>query len=229
MTKPAIKIAVVSDVVCPWCYIGKHRLEKAIEAVGNDYEFEIAYYPFELNPDMPAEGRNNKEYLVKKFGGEADYQRLTGHVTRVAESEGIQFNYDRQATSPNTRTAHRLIMLAKDAGKQIQLVEAFFKAYFTDGVDLSKNENLVQLAANVGMDRQKVELFLQGNAGSTEVAFAEQELQRLGIHGVPFYIINDKYGISGAQSPENFIKVFHDIGTELSQQGEVCDADLKNC
>ncbi|HYC84923.1 MAG TPA: DsbA family oxidoreductase [Chryseosolibacter sp.] len=229
MRKPAIKIAVVSDIVCPWCYIGKRRLENAIETVNDVYDFEIAYYPFELNPEMPAEGKNNKTYLVNKFGSESEYERLTRQVTRVAQGEGIEFNYDRQNVSPNTRNAHRLMMLAKDEGKQLPLAELLFKAYFTDGVDLSKNESLVQIAANAGMDRQKVELFLNSNAGITEVAYAEQELQRLGIRGVPFYIINDKYGISGAQSPEAFVKVFHGIGQELAQQGEVCDADMKNC
>jgi len=229
MTKPSIKIAVVSDIVCPWCYIGKRRLEQAIKTVGSEYEFEIAYYPFELNPEMPTEGKNNKEYLVNKFGSLADYQRLTGHVTKIAKAEGIIFDYDKQTVSPNTRNAHRLIMLAKDEGKQLELVEALFRAYFTEGIDLSKNESLIQLAANAGMDRQKVELFLDSSTGAAEVAFAEQELQGLGIRGVPFYIINDKYGISGAQSPENFVKVFHNIGKELMPQGEVCDADLKNC
>jgi predicted DsbA family dithiol-disulfide isomerase len=228
MAKPALKIAVVSDIVCPWCYIGKRRLEKAIASVGETFEFEIAYYPFELNPDMPQEGRNNKAYLVNKFGSEEEYERLTGNVTRIAEQEGLIFNYDKQTTSPNTRNAHRLILLAKEDGKDVQLVDALFRAYFTDGIDLSKTENLVQVAADTGIDRQKAELFLNSSAGIAEVAMAETELQKLGIRAVPFFIINDKYGISGAQTPEAFVTAFRNIGKTLAETDEVCDVDSKN-
>jgi predicted DsbA family dithiol-disulfide isomerase len=227
MSKPVIKIAVVSDVVCPWCYIGKRRLEKAMEAVKNEFEFEVAYYPFELNPHTSVEGVSNKEYLLNKFGSESEYERLTSNVSRVANEEGLSFNYDKQTIYPNTRNAHRLILFAKDSGKEIELVEALFKAYFTDGIDLSKNENLVEIATSLGMNEVDTTLFLSGSAGTEQVVMAETELQRMGITGVPFYIINDKYGVSGAQPSSSFIQAFRNIAQE--NEGEVCDVDSKNC
>lgn len=230
MNKQTIKIGVVSDVVCPWCYIGKRRIETAMNKLSDQFNFEVEYFPFELNPQMPVEGVNQKEHLTKKFGSEERYDQLTSHVANIASQEGLSFNMEDQKVSPNTRAAHRLIQLAKEDGKQLQLVESFFKAYFTDGIDLSKNENLVKLATDAGMDKEKVELFLQSSTGAVEVEMAEQELSKLGISGVPFYIINNKYGISGAQQSEAFIKAFEEIGTpkEFVSDG-ACDVDGTNC
>ncbi|MBT1702519.1 DsbA family oxidoreductase [Chryseosolibacter indicus] len=229
MSKPIIKVAVVSDVVCPWCYIGKRRLENAVSSLSDKYDFEVAYYPFELNPDLPLEGTDQKEYLSAKFGGEHEYEQKTNHVSQIAATEGLEFNYNKQLVSPNTRNAHRLILLANEEGKQIALVEALFKAYFTDGVNLSKKENLVDIASSTGMDREKVKDFLDSDTGLTEVAAAETELQRIGISGVPFYIINDKYGVSGAQPSHAFIEAFENIGKEMVLAGETCDVEAKNC
>ena len=230
MNKPTIKIGVISDVVCPWCYIGKRRLEKAMENVSDKFHFEVEYFPFELNPQMPESGLNQKDYLTKKFGGEARYEQVTSHVTKVAEQEGLAFNLGRQKISPNTRKAHRIITLAREDGKQMAVVEAFFKAYFTDGADLSKNENLVQLAAEAGIDRARVESLLQGNDGNPEVEMAERELQKLGITGVPFFIIDNKYGLSGAQPSEVFMKAFYEAHpVQDAAEAGACDVDGKNC
>lgn len=229
MTKQKIKIGVVSDVVCPWCYIGKRRLEKAIDKLSDKYEFEIEYFPFELNPHIPANGVNQREHLTEKFGGEDRFEAITSRTASVAAQEGLSFNFDAQTVIPNTRNAHRLIQLAKEDGKQLQLVEAFFKAYFTDGIDLSKKENLISISEQAGLDRAKVELFLKSSTGTTEVEMAELEIQKLGISGVPFYILNNKYGISGAQAPETFIEAFNNLGKEMDLQGEACDIDNKNC
>jgi predicted DsbA family dithiol-disulfide isomerase len=228
-TKPTLKISVISDVVCPWCYIGKRRLESAVQKLSDKYTFELEYFPFELNPQMPVSGVNQKEYLYKKFGGEDRYEQLTGHVSNVAGQEGLAFNYQSQTISPNTRKAHRLIQLAKEDGKQLQLVEAFFKAYFTDGVDLSNDENLIRIAETCGMDREKISTFLAGNEGEVEVEMAERQWQNAGVTGVPFYVIDNKYGISGAQSPEAFIKAFTEIGDAKITSGESCDVDGANC
>ncbi|HOX82362.1 MAG TPA: DsbA family oxidoreductase [Chryseolinea sp.] len=212
--KPKIKIDVVSDVVCPWCYIGKRRLEKAVDALSSTYDFDIEYHPFELNPTTPESGFNQKEYLTKKFGGEDRYHELTTRVIGVAAEEGLSFDFSKQAISPNTRKAHSLIQFARTEGKQLEVKEAFMKAYFTDGVDLSKKENLIDVAAKAGLDADKVEKILADENAPIQVALAEQELSKLGISGVPFYIINNKYGISGAQSPETFMKAFQEIGVE---------------
>lgn len=227
--KPTLKISVISDVVCPWCYIGKRRLEAAVNKLSDKFTFEIEYFPFELNPQMPASGLNQKEYLYKKFGGQERYEQLTGHVSSVAGQEGLSFNYQSQTISPNTRKAHRLIQLAKEDGKQLQLVEAFFKAYFTDGVDLSKDENLIRIAESCGLDPKKMDTFLKGSEGEVEVEMAERQWQNAGVTGVPFYVIDNKYGISGAQSPESFIKAFTEIGDAKITSGESCDVDGNTC
>lgn len=230
MEKPKIKVDIVSDVVCPWCYIGKRRLEKAIDTLSSKYDFELTYHPFELNPSMPQRGVNQKEYLSDKFGGEERYHQITEHTTGVAATDGLHFDFSKQAISPNTRNAHAVIDLANDYGKQLETVEAFFKAYFTDGVDLSKDENLIRIAMSVGLDRAAVEARLADTATKAKIAAREQELSKLGITGVPFYIIDNKYGVSGAQQPDTFIKAFEDIGAKLqTSAAESCDVDGKNC
>jgi predicted DsbA family dithiol-disulfide isomerase len=212
--KSKIKIDVVSDVVCPWCYIGKRRLEKAVDELSSTYDFDIEYHPFELNPTTPESGFNQKEYLTKKFGGEDRYKELTARVAGVAAEEGLSFEFSKQSVSPNTRKAHSLIQFARGQGKQLAVKEAFMKAYFTDGIDLSKKENVADVAIRAGLDKEKVENVLADENAPIQIALAEQELSKLGISGVPFYIINNKYGISGAQSADTFMKAFHEIGQE---------------
>ena len=230
MTKPKIKVDVVSDVVCPWCYIGKRRLEKAIDTLKDKFDFELEYHPFELNPNTPLSGVNQQEYLTKKFGGgEERYQQLTNHVSQVAAGEGLRFNFTKQLVLPNTRDAHRVIQFAKQEGKQLEAKEAFMKAYFEDGIDLSKKENVIGVAVGAGLTKQHVEQLLSTDEGLAQVAHAEREMQQLGITGVPFYIINNKYGVSGAQPSATFIQAFEDIGSKLELSGEACDVDSKNC
>lgn len=206
-----ITIDVVSDVVCPWCYIGKRRLERAIAELENEFQFEVNYLPFELNPQMPAEGRNQKEYLTEKFGGPDRYKKLTDNVTQIAKGEGLAFDYERQSMSPNTRDSHRLIWFAKTEGKQAAMKEALMKAYFEDGKDLTQLSTLIELATSAGLDREKVKTLFDTDEGSVEVQYLEQMNQQRGISGVPFYIVNGKYGISGAQPTETFVNAFRDI------------------
>jgi predicted DsbA family dithiol-disulfide isomerase len=229
LNKPKIRIDIVSDVVCPWCYIGKRRLEKAMNTLSNQYDFEVEYQPFELNPDMPKEGVNQKEYLSKKFGGEARYDQITTHTTQTAATEGLKFDFSKQLVSPNTRDAHRIIFLSKEEGKQPETKEAFMKAYFEEGVDLSKKENLIAVAAKAGLDKEKVKSWLDSDKGLAEVELSEQINYQRGVSGVPFYIINNKYGVSGAQPSEAFIDMLTQVGKEVSTQGESCDVDKGNC
>ena len=228
MNKPNIKIDIVSDVVCPWCYIGKRRLEKALEQLNHKYNFELEYHPFELNPDMPASGVNQREYLTEKFGGEDRYDQITSHTSTVAAEEGLAFNFTNQPVSPNTRSMHVVLTLAKQEGVQLQVMEAFFKAYFSDAVDLSKKENILTIAAQAGLDRTKAEQYLADDNTTVQVALAEKEMYKLGISGVPFFILNNKYGVSGAQSTETFLKALEDIGAEVAT-AESCDVNGKNC
>jgi predicted DsbA family dithiol-disulfide isomerase len=229
MKKPEIQIEVVSDVVCPWCYIGKRRLEKAVAELKDQFDVTITFSPFELNADMPVEGVNQKEYLTNKFGGEERYQKLTGHVTQVAAEEGLSFDYNKQEISPNTREAHRVIWYAQEEGKQPAVKEALMKAYFEEGIDLSKQENLIAIAEKAGLSKEKITSILDSTEGEAEVVFAEKMNQQRGISGVPFYIINNKYGVSGAQPSETFVKMLTEIGKEVALTGESCDVDTKEC
>ena len=214
MNKPTIKVDIVSDVVCPWCYIGKRRMEKAIEEVAGEINVEIEYHPFELNPDAPKEGRNQKEYLSAKFGSVEKYNELTSYVTKVAAEEGLKFDYSKQSISPNTRDAHRIIMYARNEGKQLAAKEAFMKAYFEDGVDLTRKENLIRIASETGLDQSKVQALLDSNEGLEEVQKEEYVYQQRGVRGVPFFIINNKYGISGAQPYDVFADALRRVVSE---------------
>jgi len=230
MTKPVIKVDIVSDVVCPWCFIGKRRIEKAMTALNHEFDFEVSYLPFELNPQTPKEGFNQKEYLAKKFGSEEKYDQITSHVTSVAAGEGLQFNFDKQLISPNTKDAHRVIWFAKKEGKQFEAKEAFMKAYFEQGVDLTKKENIVAVASSVGLDAARVISLLDSQEGLQEVNELEQLNYQRGVSGVPFYIINNQYGISGAQPSDVFIQALKQIGTEVATvEGEACDVESKDC
>lgn len=212
-----IRIEIVSDVVCPWCYIGKRRLEKAIDSLSGEMDFEIVYLPFELNPGIPPEGLDQKKYLVQKFGSEDRYHQLTRHVATVAAEEGLTFHFDKQKITPNTRDAHRLLWFARPFNRQPQLKEALMQAYFQEGVDLSKKENLLSLAIGCGLDPTSTITFLNSDEGKKEVTEQENESYTRGVSGVPFYIINDRYGISGAQAPQTFVNALRQISHEVTQ------------
>ena len=218
LRKPVIKIDIVSDVVCPWCYIGKRRLEKAMDVAGDKYTFDVTYHPFELNPGTPLSGLNQRKHLADKFGGDDRYESITGHTSGLAAQEGLVMNFDTQDVLPNTRKAHAIIFAAQSEKKQLAVTEAFFKAYFTHGVDLSKDENLVDVAVKAGLDRMVAETAIGSPAVLDSISEQEHEMQKMGIRGVPFYIFNSTYGVSGAQAPETFLKVFDElnVSTEAS-------------
>ncbi|MEJ1237681.1 DsbA family oxidoreductase [Chryseolinea sp. T2] len=225
LLKPVIRVDVVSDVVCPWCYIGKRRLEKAIAEVSDKYTVEVFYHPFELNPATPQSGVNQREHLAEKFGGDERYQSITNHTSSVARQEGLDMNFEKQSVLPNTRKAHALIFAAGNTDKQLAVTEAFFKAYFTDGIDLSKDENLINIAVKVGLDRPVAETAISSHELLDSIASQEHDMQKLGISGVPFYILNNEYGVSGAQASETFIKVFEELNKASTQNGDACSVD----
>jgi len=228
--KTKIKVDIVSDVVCPWCYIGKRRIEKAMAELSGQFDFEVAYLPFELNPQTPKEGFNQKEYLVKKFGGEARYNEITKHVASVAAEEGLAFDFSKQHISPNTRDAHRIIRYARQEGKQLAVKEAFMKAYFEEGVDLTKKENLLSVSEKAGLNSEKISHLLDSDEGLAEVIMEENTNHQRGISGVPYYIINNQYGISGAQPTDVFVKALTQIGNEpVASDGEACAVGGSDC
>lgn len=212
MTK--IQLDVVSDVMCPWCYIGKRRLEQALadlsgEASGNGdaIEVELRWRPFQLDPTLPQEGRDRREYLEKKFGGPERAKEIYERIREAGLEEGLEFNFDAIEVSPNTIDAHRVIRWASNEGQEIQdkLVERLFKDFFMDGAHLGKHEVLVEAAGEAGMDESIVAALLatdqDRDAVSQEIAVAQQ----MGVTGVPCFIIDNKYAVMGAQPAQHIL------------------------
>ena len=215
-----LTIDVISDVICPWCFIGKRRLEKALSG----RPATIRWHPFQLNPDMPREGIDRKSYRMRKFGSWERSQELDAQVAAAGQGEGIAFNFDKMARTPNTLDAHRVIWLAGEQGLQDAVVEALFLAYFTDGRDLSGRATLAEIAARAGLDRAEVEEMLVDHKGLDVVRAGEEQARRLGVSGVPFFVVNGKVALSGAQPPEMFLQAFEQAG-EAVTVGEVCEVD----
>lgn len=203
-----LTIDVISDVICPWCYVGKRRLEKAIASLKGQYEFRVRWHPFQLNPAMPAEGVSRKEYRIEKFGSWERSQELDAKLIAVGETEGLHFAFERIERTPNTWDAHRLIWLADQSGCQDAVVEGLFKAYFTNGRDISNRQTLTDVVVESGLDRQLAENMLNRQEGVDAIQQAEERSRRHGVSGVPFFIINEKVALSGAQAPETFRDAF---------------------
>ena len=187
-----LAIDVISDVICPWCYIGKRRLEKAIAAFDGQQQVRVRWLPFQLNPTMPKEGISRKEYRIRKFGSWERSLELDAKVIAVGETEGIHFAFDRIERTPNTVDAHRLIWLADQQGCQDAIVEALFRAYFTEGRDISNRQTLIDVVAEAGLERQLAEAMLNSEEGMDAIKEAEELSRRHRVDGVPFFIINNE-------------------------------------
>ena len=199
-TQP-VRIDVVSDVVCPWCFIGKHRLEKAL-ALRPDIPVEVHWRPYFLNDWIPREGISREQYLTTKFGSPERYKGIAQRVTAAAAEEGLTYASDKMKRQPNTLDCHRLIRWAETEGKAGEMKQKLMDLYFTQGADLTDRETLVQAAADVGLDADTVR---EGLASDQDVAEIEQEAlsaKEAGIEGVPCFIFGGKFAVSGAQSPE---------------------------
>ena len=199
-TQP-VRIDVVSDVVCPWCFIGKHRLEKAL-ALRPDIPVEVHWRPYFLNDWIPREGISREQYLTTKFGSPERYKGIAQRVTAAAAEEGLTYASDKMKRQPNTLDCHRLIRWAETEGKAGEMKQKLMDLYFTQGADLTDRETLVRAAADVGLDADTVR---EGLASDQDVAAIEQEAlsaKEAGIEGVPCFIFGGKFAVSGAQSPE---------------------------
>ncbi|MGA8004602.1 MAG: DsbA family oxidoreductase [Burkholderiales bacterium] len=199
---PAIvTIEIVSDVICPWCFIGKRRLEKALALLGDEIEVEVAWLPFQLNPGMPAEGIARADYRRAKFG-EQRSRELDARVTAEAAGEGLEFALERQARTPNTFAAHQLIDLAQERGVGEAVVEALFHAYFEQARDTGDREVLTEIAAQCGVAPDELQARWADEADRRRVADLEERMKALGISGVPTFILGRRLAVSGAQPPE---------------------------
>jgi predicted DsbA family dithiol-disulfide isomerase len=200
-----MQIEIYSDVVCPWCFIGKRRLEQALETAGYAQQTHIAWRPFQLNPTMPKEGMDRRIYLDTKFGGTEARRVIEERVAKAGEADGIVFAFDRIERTPNTFDAHRLIWFAGQQGCQDEVVEALFHSYFTKGREIGDFGSLAVIASDCGLDREEVERFLVSDRAIQEVRTEEATGHRLGIRGVPYFVLNGSMSISGAQPPDIFV------------------------
>jgi predicted DsbA family dithiol-disulfide isomerase len=203
-----LAVDVISDVICPWCFIGKRRLEKAVAALEDRHEVRVRWLPFQLNPTMPKDGISRKEYRTQKFGSWERSLELDAKMVAVGETEGIQFALDRIERTPNTVNAHRLIWLAGQQECQDAIVEALFRAYFTEGRDISNRQTLNEVVADAGLERQRAEALLNSDEGMAAIKEAEGLSRRHGVDGVPFFIVNNEITLAGAQQPETFLDAF---------------------
>ncbi len=219
-----MNIDIISDVVCPWCFVGKRQIEAALalyaqERAGEDRP-RVSWRPFQLNPQLPPEGMSRQDYVLKKFGA-ARAKDVYARVTAVGAEYGIAFAFDKIERQPNTLAAHSLIALAGAApadagGLQDRVKEALLQAYFLEGVDLSKAENLIKVAAAAGLDPLQAERCLADPASRQAVESEDQRARAIGVQGVPFFIFNGKVAVSGAQGPQALLDAMHQAETALA-------------
>ncbi|GAA2833078.1 putative DsbA family dithiol-disulfide isomerase [Leucobacter komagatae] len=221
-----IRIDIWSDIACPWCYIGANRFRKAVEQFRTDnpeVEFEIEGHSYELAPDTPLNFEGSEiDFLVKHKGMPREQvEDMLGQMTAMAAAEGITFDFDRVAHS-NTAAAHRVLHLAKEQGIYDEVLARLFKAYFEEGVNVGDPEQIAKVVDEVGLDPDEVRDAFEDEGFGESVESDITRARMLGVTGVPFYLINEKYGVSGAQQPEMFVSAFEQV---LTLEAEANSAD----
>jgi len=207
MQKQPIKVSVVSDVACPWCYVGKRRLESALQQ-WKGAPVEVTWHPFQLDPTIPEAGLDRVTYLTNKFGDLERTKAMTDRLVEVGEDEGITFNFGDQWLAVNTLPLHQLLHVAGEEGFKDQLKERFLKAYFDENLHLNAIEVLIKVMEEFGWEAEKTKQIITDDSIAYNVKQEIALYQQRGVTGVPFFIINDQYGISGAQSVEVFLEAF---------------------
>lgn len=206
-------VNVISDVVCPWCFIGKRHLEAALAEYRRRHPEQapsVHWHAYQLNPDLPGGGADRRTYLERKFGGPQRAAEIYAHVAQAGQRAGLDFQFDRILMQPNTTQAHRLIARAADEGTQDAMVEALFRAYFLDGRNLTDDTVLADLAEEAGLDRDAASAFLASDALTDRVTDDAALAQRIGVQGVPFFIFNQRLACSGAQPPEVLVEAMEE-------------------
>ena len=215
MKDGALLIDVISDVVCPWCFIGKRHLEAAVATWKQHHPAEaeptVRWHPFQLNPGLPGEGIPRERYVAEKFGGPERARDVYARVARAGQMAGIAFRFEAIQRQPNTVDAHRLIHLAGTKGIQDAMVEGLFRAYFLEAVDLTRLENLAAIAADAGLDRDEATAYLRSEQDRLRIGTADHHARTIGVQGVPFFIFAQKFAVSGAQPPEVLLDVMQKI------------------
>lgn len=210
MTTQPIKLDIMSDPICPWCFIGKAYLDKALSAHPN-HPFLIEWHPFQLNPDMPANGMGRREYLEGKFGGKEAAVRAYAPVVESAKTAGVAIDFEGMQRTPNTINAHRLIHWAGIEGRQTAAVSALFKAYFTDAHDIGDPDVLIDIAKSVEMNGDVVKRLLDSDEDLKLIQDRDKHSRKMGINSVPTFIIANQHAVPGAQPPELWAQVIADL------------------
>jgi predicted DsbA family dithiol-disulfide isomerase len=207
--KASLAVDVVSDIVCPWCFIGKRKLDVALDELGRSepsLDVRIRWHPFQLNPDLPADGIPRASYVAQKFGGSARATEIYARVKSAGADVGIPFRFDLIERQPNTFDAHRLIAWVQQQGDAAALVERLFSAFFLEGRRVGERDELARLAAECGRSDQEARTMLESNALREEVESESREALDVGIQGVPFFIFNGRIAVSGAQDPATLLE-----------------------
>ncbi|MDB5522516.1 MAG: DSBA-like thioredoxin protein [Rhizobium sp.] len=221
MDKVHIDIEIVSDVVCPWCYVGQQRLKLALDEVKDALSADITWKPYQLDPTTPPEGVDAFEYLAKKIGGADAVRRSHEMLTKLGAEIGLPFALEKAKIFPNTLDAHRLIHWAGLIGSEMQdkIVRALFKANFVDGLDVGNRSTLTQIAVDTGMDRRTIEKRLADNTDLETIKAETAHAQRMGISGVPCFIFDHQYAVTGAQPVEAIVNALRQIAEMKISEG----------
>lgn len=214
-----IKLDILSDPICPWCYIGKAHLDRALEARPN-HRFEIEWHPFQLNPDMPEAGMDRREYLETKFGGRAQAVSVYAKIEEAAIAAGLKIDFSRIDRTPNTINAHRLIHWAGLEGRQTAAVTRLFKAYFEDGQDIGNRDVLLKIAEGIEMDRAVTQRLLDSDADLDDIRARDAHARERGVTGVPTFVIANQHVVPGAQPPELWMQVIDEMSEHLNAPKE---------
>ena len=205
-----IKLDIISDVVCPWCYVGKAYLDRALEA-RPDHPFVIEWHPFQLNPDMPAGGMARQDYLELKFGGREGAVRAYAPLVDHATAAGVALNHDLIRTTPNSLDAHRLIHWAGLEGRQTPVVSALFRAYWSEGRDIGDTDVLADIAGQAGLDRAMTLRLLSSDADREDIRARDAHARARGVSGVPTFIIAERHAVQGAQPVRTWLKIIDEL------------------
>ena len=214
-----IQLDIISDPICPWCYIGKTRLDRAIATAGKN-PFHAAWRMFRLNPDMPPEGMDRRAYLEAKFGGAENAERVYRVIADAAKAEGLALDMERIARTPQTLDAHRLIRWARMEGAEGPVVNQIFRSYFENGEDISDHAVLIWIGTEASMDGEVLERLLASDADREELLAEEQTARRMGVNGVPCFIIDSRHVVQGAQDGQTWSRVIQELTGLIDQPAQ---------
>lgn len=210
-----IRLDIISDIACPWCYVGKAYLDRALEA-HPDHPFTVEWHPFQLSPEMPKAGMDRRAYMEAKFGGRDGAVRAYAPLIEHAEAAGIELNLDRIARQPNTLDAHRLIHWAGLEGRQTAMVSSLFRALWRDGRDVGDPDVLADLAGEVGLDRAMMRRLLDGDGDVDDIRARDAHARERGVTGVPCFVIANRHVLQGAQPSDTWGRIVEDINRQLA-------------